>query len=41
MTVYIHDSTIKKLRKIAEKERRSLSKQIDTLIEAYEKKVQK
>ncbi len=41
MTIYIHDETEKKLRKLAEKERRSLSKQIDTLIEAYEKKVQK
>ncbi len=41
MTIYIHDETEKKLRKLAEKERRSLSKQIDTLIESYEKKVQK
>ena len=41
MTLYIHESTEKKLRELAEKERRSLSKQIDTLIEHYEKTVQK
>ena len=41
MTIYIHDDTEKKLRELAEKERRSLSKQIDTLIEAYVKKAQK
>ena len=38
MTLYIHDSTEKKLRELAEKEKRSLSKQIDTLLEAYVKK---
>ena len=38
MTVYMDTGTQKKLKKLADSEKRSLSKQVEVLIESYEKK---